>query len=799
MAAKDKTKTVLNSKNEKIPLLELIVFKNRPVMLIVFILVTFFLGYKATGLHLDASFEKMIPTKHPYIANYLAHKEDLKGFGNAVRIAVETTQGDIFTPEFQEILRNITDEIFFIPGVERSAIESLWTPNTRWIEVTEEGFEGGAVIPDTYDGSPDSIALLKENVFKARIIGRLVANDFKSAVVNVPLMEINPDTGQPLSYKEFSGRLEELVREKYQSDTIKIHIVGFAKVMGDMLDATDKIAIFFGVTILITTIILFGYTRCVRSTLLLIGCSIIAAVWQLGTLKVFNLALDPYSMLVPFLIFAIGVSHGVQIISGVHRETANGADKLQAARLTFRQLYKPGLTALITDGIGFATMAIIQITVIQQLAIGASIGVVILIATNLAMLPILVSYTGVRRSETEKLIGSGISIKGFVWSTLAKMTGKKASVVAVLVAVGLFALGIIGGKNLKIGDLDPGAPELRPNSRYNLDNAFMVANYSASSDLFVVMVKTPEEQNSDYNNLVAMEALQWQLEQLPGVQATSSIADAVKMLLTGFNEGNLKWKGLTSNQRTLNAVAIKAPPSASNRAGTNSPIVIYLKDHKAETLQAVVDLVEEFSSKNNTETSKFLMAAGSSGIEAATNIVISKAQYVMLFWVYGIVAVLCVITFRSIGSVVAIILPLMLTSVLCQVVMVWLGIGVKVATLPVIALGVGIGVDYGIYIYSKMQYGLSEGLSLFDAYEKTMRITGKAVILIGFMLAVGVATWAFSPIKFQADMGILLTFMFFVNMIGAIVLLPALAGLMERARRIFAGKREQALDVRAAG
>jgi len=142
---------------------------------------------------------------------------------------------------------------------------------------------------------------------------------------------------------------------------------------------------------------------------------------------------------------------------------------------------------------------------------------------------------------------------------------------------------------------------------------------------------------------------------------------------------------------------------------------------------------------------------------------------------------------------------LMLTSVLCQVVMVWLGIGVKVATLPVIALGVGIGVDYGIYIYSKMQYGLSEGLSLFDAYEKTMRITGKAVILIGFMLAVGVATWAFSPIKFQADMGILLTFMFFVNMIGAIVLLPALAGLMERARRIFAGKREQALDVRAAG
>jgi len=251
----------------------------------------------------------------------------------------------------------------------------------------------------------------------------------------------------------------------------------------------------------------------------------------------------------------------------------------------------------------------------------------------------------------------------------------------------------------------------------------------------------------------------------------------------GFNEGNLKWKGLPRNQQTLNASAVRTTPIANNREGTLSPIIIYLKDHKAETLQAVVNVVNRFAYKNITETSQFLMAAGNAGIEAATNIVISKAQYKMLIWVYGIVAGLCLLTFRSVGAMVAIILPLMLTSALCQLVMMWLGIGVKVATLPVIALGVGVGVDYGIYIYSQLQSYLSDGLSLSTAYYRTVITTGKAVILIGLMLAVGVATWAFSPIKFQADMGILLTFMFLVNMIGAIVLLPALASLLVRYKR----------------
>ncbi|WP_156504146.1 MMPL family transporter, partial [Oleiphilus sp. HI0066] len=214
-----------------------------------------------------------------------------------------------------------------------------------------------------------------------------------------------------------------------------------------------------------------------------------------------------------------------------------------------------------------------------------------------------------------------------------------------------------------------------------------------------------------------------------------------------------------------------------------TPMIVYLDDHKAETLDRVIQemqvLIEEYPSENY----EFLLAAGNAGVEAATNQVIEKAKTVMLLSVYAVVSFLCLITFRSIAAVVCIITPLALTSVLCEALMAQLGIGVKVATLPVIALGVGIGVDYGIYIYSQLETKLKEGLVLQEAYFQTLRTTGKAVSFTGVTLGIGVCTWIFSPIKFQADMGILLFFMFLWNMIGSMWLLPALARFLVKTKK----------------
>jgi predicted RND superfamily exporter protein len=346
----------------------------------------------------------------------------------------------------------------------------------------------------------------------------------------------------------------------------------------------------------------------------------------------------------------------------------------------------------------------------------------------------------------------------------------------VVIAILLFAGGWWYKQDMKIGDLDAGAPELRADSRYNLDNQFIVDNYSASTDVFVVMVQTEDMECVTYETYSAVDIFEWVMTDVPGVQSAVSLIDASKRAIAGNNEGSPKWFTVTRNQWVLNGSVSgkELPPGLMNADCNLIPVMIFLEDHKAETLRGVISAVEKFNEEYDTGNVRFVMAAGNSGIEAATNEVVAKAQYKMLAWVYGVVSLLVLLAFRSIRAVICIIVPLALTSVLGQALMTYLGIGVKVATLPVIALGVGIGVDYGIYIFSKLETYLYRGFDLQRAYFETLKTTGKAVSFTGLTLAIGVATWVWSPIKFQGDMGLMLTFMFIVNMFGALILLPAL-------------------------
>lgn len=755
--------------------LERFLFGRRLLVVGLCAVITLVLGWQATRLELRASFEKTIPTTHPYVANFLQYQGELSGLGNAVRIAVAVNSGTIYDSKYLDTLRRLSDEVFLLPGVDRVRMKSLWTPSTRWVGVTEDGLEGGPVIPDGFNGSAGGLQQLATNIARSGESGQLVARDSRSSVIFVPLLSKDAK-GNAVNYQELSTRLESL-RTKYEVEGIRLHITGFAKIVGDLIEGVKAVLGFFALAVAIATAMVYWYTRCIRSTALVVSASLVAVVWQLGLLPALGFALDPYSILVPFLVFAIGMSHGAQKMNGIMQDIGRGADKLVAARLTFRRLFLAGLTALLADAVGFAVLLVINIQAIRELAIAASLGVCVLIFTNLILLPILLSYTGVSQRAAERSLreeAAGVQ-RNRLWSLLDKFTMKPWATAAVTVGLLLGAGGLAVSTQLKIGDLDPGAPELRSDSRYNRDVAYQNTAYGASSDVLAVMVRTPAAQCSSYAVLNRVDALEWELRQLPGVESTNTLAMLNRRMLSGLNEGNPKWYEFVPNQDMLNTATAGAPRGLYNDACSLLTVYVYLRDHKADTLARVVAHVESFARENNGQDGEFLLAAGSAGIEAATNIVVRDAWRQMLFLVYGAVVLLCFVTFRSWRAVVVAVLPLVVTSFLAEALMVALGIGVKVATLPVIALGVGIGVDYALYILSVTMARLREGMTLSDAYECALHFTGKVVMLTGFTLAIGVLTWVASPIKFQADMGLLLAFMFLWNMVGAMVLVPALA------------------------
>jgi len=808
---------------ESEPFLERVLFSARPLVLMVLALLTLVFAYGLTQIKLDSSIEKYIPLKHEFIKNYLVHKDELGSGLSNIKLSVESTDGDIFSKEYMETLQRINDEVFFIKGVDRSAMKSLWTPNVRWTEVTEEGFQGGPVIPATYDGSQASLEQLRQNILKSGQVGRLVANNFSSTIIDIPLIEVDPDTGEKLDYQEFSHSVEEKIRDGFTSDKITIYATGTPKKLADLLDGVASIGLFFLAAMIFTAILLFLYSRCIRGTLIPIIASLIAVVWQLGALALMGFTIDLYSVLVPFLVFAIGISHGVQIISGIAIESGKGANKLMASRLAFRGLYVPGMLALLSDGLGFLTLLFIEIGVIQELAIAASVGVAMIIVTNLVLVPLVMSYVGISQSGIRHAENNE-KAEPKLWKAISKIASKKVAPFPIIIAIVMAVAGIYQSQSLKIGDLDAGAPELRQDSRYNLDNAYMVSNYSTSSDVFLVMVETSKEQCNSFKVMDAIDRFMWYMENVPGVQSTVSMVTVSKLVTKGMNEGNLKWSALSRNQTILNTSIQRAPASLLNQDCSMAPVIVYLNDHKAETLENAVAAVKVFKEKYDDNVNakyfamsiaeieaaiaagelkdvpvRFQLASGNAGIEAATNEVIGDAQNTMLIFVYVVVFILCFATFRSFRAIACILIPLALTSILCQALMAYLGIGVKVATLPVIALGVGIGVDYGIYIYNRLEVMIIAGKSLQEAFFETLKSTGKAVMFTGITLAIGVGTWILSPIKFQADMGILLTFMFVWNMLGALILLPALATFILKPEQIIARHKKVHGDITPAG
>jgi predicted RND superfamily exporter protein len=762
---------------QEIPLMEQLVFGRRLLWLLGFTLITLVLAWQASKLAPDASFEKMIPQQHPYVQAMMRHIADLGAAGTTIQVIVENTEGDIFDAQYLETVRKITDELFYLPGIDRNRMRSLWTPNVRWTEVTEEGFEGDKLIDARYDGSTAAMERLRANVLRSGELGRLVANDFRSSIVEAPLFDRDPKTGEPMNYWKFSRQLEHDIRQRYENEHLIIRIVGFAKMVGDLLDGIRAILVFAVITLAVTALLLYLYSRSVLATSVALGCSLIAVIWQLGLLHLLGYGLNAYSILVPFLVFAIGISHGVQVINGIAVKTVAGATCEEAARNAFRGLYVPGITALTSDAAGFITMWLIPIQVIRDLGVAASVGVAVVILTNLVLLPIVMSYFRLREGSVARLHAEAGDERPH-WELLSRCATRSGARVILLGAALLAVAGVYLGQQLQIGDLDAGAPELHPDSRYNLDSAYANKHYATSSDVLVIMVETAAEACSNYSNMALIDEFAWRLENVPGVESAMASTTVSKLILSGYNEGSLKWATVTRNQRALNSTFNRMPEQLMNADCSLSPVVAFLADHKAGTLARVMSMVEQFAAEYNTESIRFVPAAGSAGIEAATNQEIENSRLRMLYLVYGVVALLVFISFGSLRAVICILSPLALTSVLCQALMAQLGIGVKVATLPVIALGVGVGVDYGIYVYARLSRFLADGLPLAEAYRRALYSTGKAVAFTGITLAIGVATWVFSPIKFQADMGKLLTFMFLLNMVGALTLLPALANLL---------------------
>ena len=778
--------------------LERLIFGHRGLILLLFALLTVvMLGVSIRGLRIDASFTKQLPVRHEYMRTYLSDGvAEFRG-ANRILIALIARDGNMFQPAFFEALRAATDEVVVMEGIDRGRVQSLFTPNVRYLEVVEDGLEAGNVVPAEFQPTPQAMARVRDNILKAGIVGRLVATDFSGALISAVVLEQDAN-GHPVDPIRVAHQLDRRVRDRIQSQAIDVRVIGFAQVMADIADGAMSVVVFAAVTLILTLLAVWLYCQSLPIALVPVGCSVIAVIWQLGTLVFLGYGIDPLGLLVPFLIFAIGVSHGVQKISAIGDAAFAGLDAVAAARRTFRQLLLPAVIALLADLVGFITILLIPVEVIREMAVTASIGVAIVILTDLILLPVVVSYVAFDPSYGRRVQRRQARLERF-WYRLARITHRGPALAIMVAAALLAAVGWWKGRETPIGDTQAGVPELRAHSRYNIDTNVITSKFSIGVDVLTVIVQSREPICVSFDLMSAVDRFAWDMQNVDGVNDVVTLPYVAKIASAGWNEGSLKWRSLPREQRQLTQSTryIETSTGLLNAECTIVPVMLFLRDHRAQTLERVIAAVKQWRTANPIAGAEFELATGNVGAMAATNETVKARELWILAGVFATVTVMCLITFRptrwprsdgtlasltagrifmlsGLGTVL-VVLPLALVSILVYAVMAVVGIGLKVSTLPMVALGAGIGVDYGIYLYSRMQQFLQSGASVHDAFAVTLDVTGASIIFTGLTLAIGVVTWVFSPLKFQADIGIMLTFMFLVNMLAAVILLPALA------------------------
>ncbi|MCL6263256.1 efflux RND transporter permease subunit [Craterilacuibacter sp. RT1T] len=755
-----------------------LLFRHRNTLLLLFAAVTLALGWGASQARLDPGFNKLIPLSHPYMQTLSDYSKVFSG-ANRILVNVRVKDGsDIYNKPYMDALKRINDEIFFIPGVDRTRVRSLYSPTVRYTEVTEEGFLSDVVVPARFTAQADELAVVQRNAARSGEIGRLIATDQKGSMIVADLQDINPDTGKKVDYAEIAQQLEQ-IRSKYGNDKIEINIIGFAKVVGDVQEALGQVFTFFGIAFAITALLLLAYSRSIKLTVVALLVALLPVVWLVGLLPVFGLGIDPMSILVPFLIFSIGVSHAVQMTNAWKQEVIGGKDAREAAKAAFRKLFVPGSVALLTNALGFMVIMLIDIQIVRELGATACLGVTLMIVTNKMLLPLVLSFLKLEPAAMHKA-AAGKGERHAWWWRLSGYATARPALFSIFVGMLLLGWGTLESRKLEVGDTGSGVAELRADSRYNLDHKQIVGSYAIGMDVLTVIVesKTDMAEGSclSYPLMNAVDRFSLQMQGVSGVQSVVGVPTQVKFTIAGQNEGNPRWAGIPQTSEALRQGARAMGPEGGLSVNDchAMQILVYLKDHKGATLANVMTEAKRFIADNQTPGVKFRLAGGSAGVAAATNEAVEHAEVTMLLSIFGAISLLCLLTFRSWRAVLCIVVPLALVSILCNALMAQLGIGLKVSTLPVIALGVG--VDYGIYLFERIETEMQErGLDLREAVYEALRQRGTAAVFTAFTMALSVGTWAFSSLKFQADMGILLAFMFFVNVFGAITLAPALA------------------------
>jgi predicted RND superfamily exporter protein len=752
-----------------------IVQKRAPILGLI-LLATLGFGYLALKIEVFTAFSDLLPSNHPYIR---VHNEFWKTFGgaNVIMLSVETVRGDIFNPATLQKIKQLTETIEQIPGVNNYQIFSIARQKVKDVRATAWGIEVAPVMWPSVPQSTEELERLRNVVYaNPTIVGRLVSMDGTAALITAALHE------ERLDYAALFSRIQQTIREIEDSNT-RIYAAGEPILYGWIYHHLNAIAVIIGLTCLSMIGILFLYYRNLNGVLIPTISAAITFVWGTGFTALLGYNFEPLILVVPFLIAARTISHSIQFRERFFEELARCGDKEKAAIESAAGLMMPGSISIITDAIGLTVLLAAPMPILTKLAIAGSFWVLSNLVTVVILDPILCCYFPLPRDARAQGHWLDAPLRA-----AARLCVDRRGRWAVIAAFGLIAgWSLYWYQFLTIGDSRPGSSLLWPDSPYNQSARRINEQFHGTDHFYVIVQGETENAMKAPKVMETIEAFQRHMLRSPHVGSTDSLVNLTRQVNTVLHYNDPRWGLLPRTADEVGGIVMVAEHGSEpgdfdrwvNYNFQHGRVTLFLYDHKGESLRDVVERAEEFIQNTPLEGAQLKLASGYAGVLAAANEVIARSDKLTLGLMLAAQLIFCAVGFRSLSAGLLFVGVVLMSNTFGMALMAYWGVGLNVNTLPVISLGIGFGEDYGIYVvaraleehrrlgYTDLNRALIDGVST----------AGKAVLYTAFLISASILFWAFSPLRFQAEMGWQLLIILLMNMLGGLFLLPAIVSV----------------------
>ncbi len=741
------------------------------------LIISLFFAYQLKNLSFQTNLGDFYPLKHPYLK--IQHKlNEIFGGLNQVSIAIETKNGTILNPLTLEKVWQITNQLYLTEGINAGRVVSLSARKIKHVETNEEGFITDWLMHDP-PKTKEGIETLKNRIIRNPLVyGPIVSADFQTTLIQA---DFESDVSSRRIFDLLQG-----IKKKFENANHAIYISGHPVLQGWLDFYLPSILRLFIITLISMSLVLYNAFKSKRGVLLPLASAAMATLWGLGLTALVGYKLTPSTVLAPFLIFALGVSHSVQFIKLYYENMGKGKHNSKEVSIKItRSLFVPAFTGLLTDGIGPFTLLWVPLGMIKSLAIAISFGVISIFFSTIILVPNILSFLKPPK-RLEILKEERATLTNRILSYFAKLAISKQSRWMVITTFFILTLvALLGMNQLVVGDKNPGTSLLFSHSPYNQAEKFISEKFGTSDPYYIFVEGKHQDAFLSSEVLGEMDSLQRYLEkEVKGVGRTLSLVEYVKAMNMTMFAGKKEEFKIPDNDKTIAEYLFLY--SLTGFPGDFDPVVnqnyeyanikIDLKDHKAETINEVIRKTEEWIKLNHKNKEvDFSYAGGTIGMMAAVNQILAPMLTLNSLQTSFLVFLCLVCAYGSLVSGWLLIIPLVFRTLMVFGILGFLKVGLTAEMIPMVALGIGFGDDFGIYIVSRIKEILQEGGgSLKDALIEAMSTSGKAVFFTGLTLTVGIATWMFSSILMQVRLGALLGFFIFFNAIGTLGVLPSM-------------------------